>query len=52
LRRRILQAFSEGIAPRPETTFGNVKADVLERFVPGFERANFVDIIQSSAWPE
>ena len=51
-KRRILQTFTEGIAPRPETTFGNVKADVLERFVPGFERANFVDIIQSSAWPE
>jgi len=51
-KRRILEAFTEGIAPRPETTFGNVKADVLERFVPGFERANFVDIIESSAWPE
>ena len=51
-KRRILQTFTVGIAPRPETTFGNVKADVLERFVPGFERANFVDIIQNSAWPE
>jgi len=51
-KRRILEAFTQGIAPRPETTFGNVKADVLERFVPGFERANFVDIIQNSAWPE
>jgi len=51
-KRRILQAFTEGIAPRPETTFGNVKADVLERFVPGFEHINFVDMIQSSAWPE
>jgi HD superfamily phosphodiesterase len=51
-KRRILKAFTEGIAPRPETTFGNVKADVLERFVPGFERANFVDIIESSPWPE
>jgi hypothetical protein len=51
-KRAILRAFTEGIAPRPETTFGNVKADVLERFVPGFERANFVDIIESSDWPE
>src|SRR5436190_432715 len=51
-KRRILEAFTEGIAPRPETTFGNVKADVLERFVPGFKRANFVDIIESSDWPE
>jgi hypothetical protein len=51
-KRRILRAFTDGIAPRPETTFGNVKADVLERFVPGFKRANFVDIIESSDWPE
>jgi hypothetical protein len=51
-KRNILQAFTEGIAPRPETTFGNVKADVLERFVPGYQRTNFVDIIENSAWPE
>jgi hypothetical protein len=51
-KRQILQAFTDGIAPKPETTFGNVKADVLERFVPGFQRANFVDIIEDSPWPE
>ena len=51
-KRRILQAFTDGIAPRPDTTFGNVKADVLERFTPGFRRANFVDIIEGSDWPE
>src|SRR3979411_2890046 len=47
-----LQAFTEGIPPKPETTFGNVKADVLERFVPGYQRANFVDIIEASDWLE
>jgi hypothetical protein len=51
-KRNILQAFTEGIAPKPETTFGNVKADVLERFVPGYKRDNFVDIILNSSWPE
>jgi hypothetical protein len=51
-KHSILRAFTEGIAPRPETTFGNVKADVLERFVPGYERENFVDIIENSDWPE
>ena len=51
-KRQILQAFTEGIAPKPETTFGNVKADVLERFVPGFKRGNFVDVILNSDWPE
>ena len=47
-KRQILQAFTEGIAPRPDTTFGNVKADVLERYVPGFKRGNFVDVILNS----
>ena len=30
---------------------GNDKA-VVERFVPGFKRANFVDIIENFDWPE
>ncbi|PRX68593.1 HD domain-containing protein [Nonomuraea fuscirosea] len=51
-KQAILRAFTEGIAPKPETTFGNVKADVLERFVPGFQRGNFVDTILDSPWPE
>ncbi len=51
-KRSILRAFTEGIAPRPATTFGNVKADVLERYVPGYQRANFVDVILNSDWPE
>ena len=51
-KRQILQAFTEGIAPKPETTFGNVKADVLERYVPGFKRGNFVDVILNSDWPD
>ncbi|MCW2887706.1 MAG: hypothetical protein QOE54_3637 [Streptosporangiaceae bacterium] len=51
-KREILRAFTEGIAPKPETTFGNVKADVLEHFVPGFQRGDFVDTIENSPWPE
>jgi HD superfamily phosphodiesterase len=51
-KRGILKAFTEGIAQKPETTFGNVKADVLERFVPGYQRTNFVSIIENSDWPE
>jgi hypothetical protein len=26
--------------------------DVLAHFMPGFTRADFVDIIRGSAWPE
>ena len=51
-KRRILEAFTEGIAPKPETTFGNVKADVLEHFVPGYTRGDFVEVIQNSPWSE
>ncbi|MFD0364276.1 HD domain-containing protein [Nocardia sp. GCM10030253] len=51
-KKRILAAFTHGIADRPQTTFGNVKADVLARFVPGFERTDFVDVIEESNWPE
>ncbi|MFH8748195.1 HD domain-containing protein [Streptomyces rimosus] len=51
-KRRILRAFHQGITHRPETTFGNVKADVLARFDPDYTRPNFVRIIESSPWPE
>ncbi|MDQ1738962.1 MAG: hypothetical protein QOE53_614 [Pseudonocardiales bacterium] len=52
IKTSILQAFTEGIASKPETTFGNVKADVLQRFVPGYQRGNFVDVIENSDWPD
>ena len=51
-KRRILHAFHAGLAHRPQTTFGNVKADVLDRFEEGYTRPNFVRIIEDSAWPE
>ncbi|SFW88223.1 HD domain-containing protein [Amycolatopsis australiensis] len=51
-KRRILAAFTEGIRDRPDTTFGNVKADVLARFVPGFVRKDFVTTIEESPWED
>lgn len=51
-KRRILQAFNDGIAHRPDTTFGNIKADVLARYTEGYVRPNFVDVITESSWPE
>ncbi|MGD8169769.1 HD domain-containing protein [Herbiconiux sp. P16] len=51
-KNRILQAFTDGFAHRPESTFGTVNADVLEHFVPSFRRTDFVDVIQGSDWPE
>jgi hypothetical protein len=51
-KNEILQAFTEGFQERPQTTFGTVNSDVLEHFVPGFRRIDFVDVIKNSAWPE
>ncbi len=51
-KRRILQAFTDGMVRKPDTTFGTVNADVLERFAPGFQRGNFVGIIENSDWSE
>ena len=46
----ILQAFYDGIHHKPETTFGNVKADVLADKDPSFRRGNFCAVIRGSAW--
>ncbi|GAB3250897.1 HD domain-containing protein [Arthrobacter pigmenti] len=51
-KNQILEAFTQGIKDRPDTTFGNVKADVLAHFVPGFQRGDFVEVIRSSSWSE
>lgn len=51
-KTRILAAFTEGLKDRPDTTFGNVKADVLAHFLPGFQRGDFVEVIRNSSWPE
>lgn len=46
----IIQAFYEGIKNKPETTFGNVKADVLADKDPHFQRGNFCSVIRGSPW--
>jgi hypothetical protein len=46
----ILQAFYDGIHRKPETTFGNVKADVLADKDPRFQRTNFCSVIRNSPW--
>ena len=47
----IIQAFYDGIKYKPQTTFGNVKADVLADKDPSFRRGNFCHVIRGSAWP-
>jgi hypothetical protein len=46
----IIQAFYDGIHHKPETTFGNVKADVLADKDPRFQRINFCSVIRGSEW--
>jgi hypothetical protein len=51
-KNNILRAFYDGMKDRPDTTFGAMNDDVLAHCAPGFTRADFVDIITGSAWPE
>jgi HD domain len=50
-KEEIIQAFYDGIHDKPETTFGNVKADVLADKDPSFRPENFCRVIRASAWP-
>jgi hypothetical protein len=49
-KENIIQAFYDGIKHKPETTFGNVKADVLADKDPHFTPLNFCRVIRGSAW--
>ncbi len=46
----IISAFCYGTIRKPETTFGNVKADVLSRMDPTYERKDFTEVILESKW--
>ncbi len=46
----IIQAFYNGIKHKPDTTFGNVKADVIADKEPHFHRGNFCNVIRCSRW--
>jgi hypothetical protein len=46
----IIQAFFDCIKYKPETAFGNVKADVLADKDPTFQRMNFCSVIRGSHW--
>jgi len=50
-KEAIIQAFYDGIRHKPDSTFGNVKADVLADKEPSFVRCNFCSLIRRSMWP-
>jgi HD superfamily phosphodiesterase len=48
---KLIDAYAHGVADRPETTFGTVNADVLDRCDPNFRRLNFCGLVLGSDWP-
>lgn len=46
----IIQAFYDGIKHKPDTTFGNVKGDVIADKEPHFHKGNFCSVIRGSRW--
>ncbi len=50
-KNEFLSAYFDGLKDRPNTTNGTVNSDVLEHFIPGFERTTSVQRILGSAWP-
>ncbi|HEY4384347.1 MAG TPA: HD domain-containing protein [Ktedonobacteraceae bacterium] len=51
-KHKILPAFLDGFRHKPETTFGNIKSDVCERYLPGYKRPSFCDFVLQSPWNE
>jgi hypothetical protein len=50
-KNEFLRTYFDGQKNRPETTNGTVNSDVLEHFIPGFQRTTTVERIVGSAWP-
>lgn len=48
----VINALADGMVWRPQTTFGNVNADLLERCDPDFHRVNFCGLILGSQWDD
>jgi hypothetical protein len=51
-KNQILRAFNDGMKHRPHSTFGTMNADVLQHFDDSFVRADMVQLIRNSSWPE
>ncbi|KAB1916131.1 HD domain-containing protein [Micromonospora sp. AMSO31t] len=50
-KNEFLRTYVDGLKNRPETTNGTVNSDVLEHFIPGFQRVTTVQRIAGSPWP-
>jgi HD superfamily phosphodiesterase len=50
-KKALIEAYARGMEHRPETTFGTVNADVLDRWDPNYRRLNFCGLVLGSEWP-
>jgi hypothetical protein len=50
-KTRLIEAYARGMAHRPETTYGTINADVLDRWDPDYRRLNFCGLVLGSEWP-
>jgi len=51
-KENIINEFYQGIKGKTQTTFGNVKADVIADKDPAFVRGNFCSVIRNSRWKD
>jgi len=49
-KNEFLRAHVDGLKNRPETTNGTMNSDILEHFIPGFQRTTMVELILGSPW--
>ena len=49
-KQDIIPAFYEGFKHKPETTYGNMNADVVKFFEPNYKQKNFCECILHSPW--
>ncbi len=48
----IIPTFFDGFKHKPDTTFGNINADICAYMIPGFQRRDFCEAILQSPWSE
>jgi hypothetical protein len=51
-KQDFLQAYFDGFAHKPGTTYGTVNAAIVEHFMPGYKSPNAVDLMAGSPFPD
>jgi HD superfamily phosphodiesterase len=51
-KEKLIEALGSGMRHRPDTTFGTVNADILDRVDPNYRRMNFFGLVLGSEWAD